>query len=177
MVGRSHELPGGVQHQAPLRDRLCICMGSDTKHHRDKPYVHAGHRDGLLPQRWAAGHCREHTIDANNQWGPRPAGLWCSPAWSGWERRATRAGGPEKNIPFLNIILRTLRGFLIGAQARASIRQRPSSLVRSPHARSSYKQMPSMQLVCCLASQCVNDPLRVRGPEAIRTDTVLRSAW
>ena len=37
MVGRSHELPGGVQHQAPLRQ--AVHMGSDTKHPRDKPYM------------------------------------------------------------------------------------------------------------------------------------------
>ena len=37
MVGRSHELPGGVQHQASLRQ--AVHMGSDTKHPRDKPYM------------------------------------------------------------------------------------------------------------------------------------------
>ena len=30
MVGRSHELPVGVQHQAPLRQ--AVHVGSDTKH-------------------------------------------------------------------------------------------------------------------------------------------------
>ena len=49
--------------------------------------------------------------------------------WPGWERRATRS--PEKNNPFI-IIKNNSQEFpgraMPAAQARASIRQRPSSL-------------------------------------------------
>ena len=52
--------------------------------------------------------------------------------WPGWERRATRS--PEKNNPFF-IIKNNSQEFsgrtTPGAQPRPSIRQRPSSLVRS----------------------------------------------